>query len=660
MDRTDEEPAARPEQAEQADASEPQASATARPLSGRWTFLVLAIVGVGLALRAWALDAAYFIEDDFLFFGRAYNETFSWDYLLDLHKGHLMPGAMLLVYVHTALTPYSWAAVSVVMLAMQAGAWFGLLAVLREVFGERRMILVPFVVFVFAPFTLPVLVWWSAALNAVPLQLAIVLALLWTVRHLRSGDRRHAWAAWGATAFGMAFAVKAMLLPLVLFAVTVLFFQRGRMHRAILAALDARPRLWAGMAVLMVGHLAVYLIRQRGAGDDGAGMPDAEVSLGLARAMLGEVFPLGTVGGPWVWGPVAANGGLVMTSALTVTLAWLLFGLIVAGTLWWRPRAWRAWALLAGYVVFVDLLPTLIARGRYLELVGYDPRYIADAALIFAVCLAFALLPTTEERAQGIGYRRTPPRGRRAGIAALAAGLAFTASGAASMLTYTETLSGDRVRWYLDTVRASTDSVPPDAAVYPHPVPEDIVLPWNGPLRLSSYVLPPLAEDGTAERIAAPHPAQRPMMFNEAGFLVDAQPDEHALVIGPQEDNDRECVNDEDGRLHLPLDSPGGATHAVGLAYTAQEETFVAASTDQARIDAVLPAAPGGGAFYLPLDAPGSELLLESDPRVCVTLLSYGPLVPSAVGDPLEEEAEDAGDEEEEDAEEDEDAADSD
>src|SRR5699024_12741396 len=49
---------------------------------------------------------------------------------------------------------------------------------------------------------------------------------------------------------------------------------------------------------------------------------------------------------------------------------------------------------------FVDAIPTVIARGRAVGMVGADPRYVADATMIFALCLALAFLAVREERAR--------------------------------------------------------------------------------------------------------------------------------------------------------------------------------------------------------------------------------------------------------------------
>lgn len=623
----------------------------------RLVLLGLLLIGAALAHRVAVLQEAYFVEDDFLFYARAYHNPLDWSYLTDLHKGHLMPGAMLLIYVQTLLAPYHWAVASGLMVVLQAGASLGLFRLMWMWFGRRWTILIPLTVYTFAPLTLPVLTWWAAALNAVPLQLTMVVALVWLTHYLRSGHTKHAWYVAAAVVVAMSFSVKAMFLPPLLFAVAALFLHRTRSGplRGALRTLDARPRFWLAMAGLSVGHLVLYLARDRVAPeDDGAAIPELRPSIELAGAMLGETFPVLAVGGPLEWGPATPAGGLVESMTWVVIAAWVVLGLLVLGTLLYRRRSLRAWVLLAGYLVLVDLVPTLIARAQQETTVGYDPRYVAEAALVFAICLALAMWPTREEReaseASGVAVYRNVARPPGGSMLAVVCTLGFVATASYSTQTYAETLSGDQVRWYLDTVRGSVSDIPPSAAVYPHPVPEHVVLPWNGPQRLSSHVLPPLAQGvadtETAERIAEPPPSSTPLMINEEGFLTGAEPAPDSHYFGPAEGE--ECAPTFDGQIVWDVHSEGGPSHAVGISYTAPGESTVEVTQDTSVTTTVLPAAQGDEAFYVPApDATEQVVINVEDAIVCVRMVTYGSLVPSAEGDPWSELAEEELDEDE-------------
>lgn len=591
-----------------------------------------AMIAVALLLRGWVLRHAYFVEDDFLFVARAASSPLTAEYLTDPHKGHRMPGAMLLAYVQTAVAPYNWALAAGTMLAAQGGAAAAVFRLLWALFGRRWAILPPLAVYAFSPLTLPVLAWWSAALSGVPLQLATALALLWTVRFLREGETRFAWQAVGAVALGMSFSVKAVFLPPLLLAVAAGFCQPGRPTDGLRTEARARPRFWVGMAALSAGHLLLFLARP--ADVESASAPWPGTALRLAGRLLTETFPAGIVGGPVLWGPATPSGGLLEPHPAVTAAAWAVLAVLVALSLpRWR-RAWRAWALLAGHLVFVDVLPALIAAGRYQEFVGYDPRYVADAALVFALCLALAFLPVRCAGAPEDPGRRPgwlPPARVRAATAAATA--LFLLAAGYSTGTYVSTLSGDRVRWYLDTVRFSVDSVPGTAGVYPRPLPEDIVSPWNGDRRFSSFLLSPLAGSGVAERIAHPEPSATPMVFNDAGFLVAARPAPESVFFGPPKD--AECVTTLDGQVLWPVRSLGGPGLVASLAYTSGKPTEAVLAVGDAREVTTLPAAPRGAAWYVPLDGAGTQLLVEvEEEEVCLRWVAFGELLPEVEGNP--------------------------
>ena len=133
----------------------------------------------------------YFL-DDFAFTGFApsYPVTAVHDFLLKSYNGHLMPGAFVQVWLMTKAFPLNFAVVVAVDVVLQVLVGLAVLAVLRELFGSRPVILVPFTVYLFTPMTLPAFVWWAAALNQLPQQLATALAIWCQLRYLRTGRVR--------------------------------------------------------------------------------------------------------------------------------------------------------------------------------------------------------------------------------------------------------------------------------------------------------------------------------------------------------------------------------------------------------------------------------------------------------------------------------------
>ncbi|OOC52652.1 MULTISPECIES: hypothetical protein [Nocardiopsis] len=634
------------------------ALATGRRLArDRLVLAGLLVVAVAVGLRLHVLGESHFVEDDYLFFAKAYANDLGPDYLFSLHKGHLMPGALFLVYLQTAFWPYEWWVSAGSMLALQAAAMLVFLRLLWELFGRRWALLVPLTVYALAPLTVPVLGWWSAALNAVPLQLAMALALLWTVRYLRTEDLRVAWWAGGAVVFGMLFTVKAVFLPLLLFALAASHLYPGGPIAGARRAWALHRPFWAVMGGLFTAYMVFYLVRTRvEEGGEGASVPESGPALALLRGLLTEVFPIGALGGPLEWGPVTPAGGLIDPRGVMVLGAWAVFAAIVLVSLWMRRGSWRAWVLLLGYVVVVDVIPTVIARGRAHDVASIDPRYVADAALVFALCLALAYLPAREERARalvggaGAGaaptaapYRTRPRRGAR--TAAVLATVVYAAAAGYSTHTYAQTLSGDRLQRYLDTVRTSLEDVPEEGGLYARPVPEDVVLDWNGARRLSSWVLTPLAPPEVARRMTVPEASGTAYVFDGSGSLVPARPADGSAVFVPGPGDD--CLEPWKGMMAWPVLAYGGPTQIVTFGYTSEKDVgaVVALGSDWIEVD--LPAAPEDGTWHVPVGASGEKLSLflpeapEDRGGLCLDWVSVGGMAPAAEGDPWVSEEDD-------------------
>ncbi|HJE60377.1 MAG TPA: hypothetical protein K8V84_17990 [Nocardiopsis listeri] len=602
--------------------------------------LGMLIVAVATVLKVYVLGESYFVEDDFLFFAAANSSDLTPEFLLELHKGHFMPGAMFLIYLQNAFGAYHWVSAAGTMLLLQVAVILVFFRLLWELFGRRLALLVPLTVYALAPLTIPVLGWWAAALNAVPFQLSVALALLFTVRYLRTGVTQYVWWVVAAVVFGMLFSVKAMLLPPLLLAFAVAFLYPGGPIQAVRYAFWLDRRFWSGMVGLTLGYLVLYLVRQNaGTGEEGASVPVWDTAAELMRRMLTEVFPVGVLGGPFEWSPITPTGGLLDPIGVVLIGAWVVLALIVVASLRVRRGAWRAWALLLGYLVFADAIPTVIARGDVYGEVGSDPRYVADAALVFALALALAFLVTKEERAReytgNTGEERDPRRrlllvrpGRVTWALALVVTLIYAGSAGYSTYTYARTLSGDRLRSYMDNVRTSLAEVPEDAGIYSRPVPDDIVLEWNGPRRLSSYVLTPLADRELAERMYDPEPAATAHVFDDEGNLVVAGPPSQVNSFVPAEDD--ECMDNWDGLMSWSVWEFGGIEQVATIGYTSQEDANLVVVVGGEEVRTELPAAPDGGFWYVPVSERGDTFTLYTDPdKTCVTWSSLGPLAPA-------------------------------
>ncbi|WP_449064635.1 hypothetical protein [Planomonospora algeriensis] len=269
------------------------------------------LITVSLMLRALVLKDSYFVEDDLLFVGNAYESGLTPDFVTRIHKGHFMPGALALTWVLSRIAPYDWLLVATVTFLAQGLLGVLALRLLRSLFGTRPAILLPLAVLLLCPLTVPPLGWWASALNAVPLQLAMVLALTAQVRFARGEGARYGRHAMAWTVTGMAFSTKGVFVAFLLFAVTTAFLRdrEAGWIRSMLAELGRHRRLWGAYAVLLAAYTALYLARRDTAPGEGASMPRLDVAVDLVGLMLGRTFPSGAVGGPFTWSPVTRPGG---------------------------------------------------------------------------------------------------------------------------------------------------------------------------------------------------------------------------------------------------------------------------------------------------------------------------------------------------------------
>ncbi|WP_336207861.1 ArnT family glycosyltransferase [Nonomuraea sp. LPB2021202275-12-8] len=580
---------------------------------GQVTGVGLLLILVSLAFKASVLSKAYFVEDDFLFVAAAGDSGLTWDYLTRVHKGHLMPGALALVWLITSFAPYSWALVAAVTIALQAAASIMFLLLLRRLFGDRFGVLAVLAVYAFAPLTVPAMSWWSAALNAVPLQLALVGALAAHVRYVQTGKGR--WHALIWAAVGMAFSTKGVFIPFVVLGVTSAYLGRGSWLRSTLAELR-RPVWWAH-GLLLAGYAVLYLLRRDSAGDDALTGPKADVVPGLVRRLLGETFPTGAVGGPLRWGGVTPTGGLADPETLTVIVSWLVIAALVVLTCLYRRRAWRAWAILAAYVIVADTVPTVIARATQWDLIGAETRYVADAAVVFALCLALAVMTVQGETDT---ERRPVP-----GTLSLAGGAltaAFLVASLVSINSFGDTLSGERIRTYMEAARDSLARAAPDVDIYSRPVPPHIVLPWNGSRRLSAYVLAPLAGQEIRHRMRNPRPSAKPYVFDDTGKLVPVG----RVVPFFDGMEGKKCYP---ATKVFPVESFGDPSMVVAMAYVSPRPVRVVVDLGGTQRAATLPATSVMGAlYYVPHDGQGKGMRItaagDQGQGFCLRAVAFG------------------------------------
>jgi hypothetical protein len=340
----------------------------------------------------------------------------------------------------------------------------------------------------------------------------------------------------------MAAADKGAVVPLLLFALTSAFFVQGRWAVAAVRAARRYWRAWVLYGALLAGYGVVFAFRFLGSGSP-AVRPGAASFANFASTLVGSTLVPGLLGGPWRW----LSFGSVMTNPPVALqqLSWAAAALVVIVSCALRRRAWRAWAILFGWVIVADIVPVAIGRLKvggpgFATLVGLQARYVTDTAAVFALCLGLAFLPVAGETS---AFRfRLPAEApaatgraiaRSAGAATVVV-LAIFLAGSFWSLQSLEGISHTGVaRSYISTARAALAQAPRGTVIVDTPTPAMIMNPYFfHPWGNTSYVIGAMARDDPARHLswsAAPHGVvpRGLMIFDADGRLRPA------VIAGP-------------------------------------------------------------------------------------------------------------------------------
>lgn len=362
----------------------------------------VAMIALELVWKAGFLGHFYFRQDDIHFTEIALRSPLDWKYLTYVGSGHLHPGVLLIVWILARVALYNWGAASAVLLVMLAVASFAAWWLLRTLIGNRPALLIPLALYLFTPLTFANDSWWQSGIESAPLQAVIFLSLIAHVHYVRSGRVRHLAAAAVCLAVGLFFFEKAAVIPVLLFGVTAGFLLEGGLAVTVRQSLARYWRAWLLYVGMVAVYVAVLLISLRSSTVKPA---PASLSTGLSFSanLIKDTLLPGLLGGPWQWyfSPNNAIAYSAPSSALT-WLSLLVTAAIVVTSVMVRARAWRAWAILATWIVLADIGPVFLGRlssfGRFSWLLELDTRYVADAAPVAAICVALAFWPVVQSQ----------------------------------------------------------------------------------------------------------------------------------------------------------------------------------------------------------------------------------------------------------------------
>jgi hypothetical protein len=612
-------------------------SATGWLRDNRVTLIAGALIAIQLLWMAALLSRSYFRQDDFYNFDRALAEGFTWKYLMLVSAGHMAPLGFAVSWVLAHVALYDWTLTALVILALVLAACLALLRVLRTLFGNRPAILIPLMVYLFSPLALAAVDWWSVAIQTLPLEIAIFMAVDAHVRYLREGRIRQLAAAAGWLLLGMATVQKGAVVPVLLFGLTSAFFTEGGWLSGIAQAARRYWRAWVVYGSMLAAYLVLFLSVLPTSTTPPTGPGPAERVLTFVTTLTGTTLVPGAVGGPWHWSVLGDGNAQASSPAALQQLSWALAVLVIAVSIAFRPRAARAWAILAGWILAADVLPVVIGRLGSADprVLGLQARYVTDVAAVLALCLALAFLPLAGQEG---GYRFAGPAlapGRPGRIATAAVLAVFLAGSFWSLQSLTGLTDTRASRSYIATARAAVTNAPRGTLVADGPtlpaVMDPLLFLASGN---TSRVVGALARGPLAGRLTWLNPPQGLvpglMMFNTQGQLRTA------VLLGRSTGppSRGRCWQLSPGTpVSIPLPGPLYRwTWTVGLDYNGPA-TEVDVRFGGQWAHAALPA--GRHHYYVPLTGSGRAVdveLASSAPGGCLTGLTVGTWQPARSG----------------------------
>ena len=612
----------------------PEVSAEFQPLDWlRKNGVVLTavlLIAAQLWWKASLLEHSFFRLDDFFALERSSTHGLTWNYLMTENAGQLAPLAKAIGWFVTRLSPLDWTLASAATLTLLTLTCLALLRVLRTLFGDNPVILIILVVYLVSPLSFSGMTWWGVTLYELPLQLAIFCAVTAHVHYLRTGQFRHAVAAVCWIAVAMTSMIKGIGLPFLLFALTSAFFTSGAWGRAALAALRDHWRAWVLYFVPAAGYAVVYLIQL---GSTSVG-PTKPKSLGdvfsFATNLLSSNFIPGALGGPWRW----LGTGVEAIANPPGPLAWaacLVAAAVVIISLWRKPRAWRAWASLAVWLVAVDLVPALLGRGAFVSgaVLGLTTRYAWDALAVLAICIGLAFLPVAGEPPP----RQFNPKVRTYVPTAVAGVLTAVVIGSAvSFSAYHLDPTAAQAKSFVATARIALVDAPRGTVIVDEPTPGFVAGSTFFGGRESALF---------TQLISGP-PGQRPrfteqpdgvyaslLEFDGWGRLVPPT----VAGVGSKRvpHRDRGCWPAKGGVVTVPLKSVAANGNMLGIGYLAGSSSQLMV-TFGGRSQLVTFIGPGLKTAFLPAHGSGDSVTIQSVSGnvPCIGTAAVGFLLPSA------------------------------
>jgi hypothetical protein len=530
------------------------------------------VVGVGLIVLSlvwkWIfLSHYYFWQDDFNFTELALSSPLSLHYLTNIAAGHMFPGLYLLYWVWARVALYNWASASVISLVMLAAAGFAGLRVLRTLFGNRPAILVPLVLYLASPLTMPDIRTWYAAIETLPLQVACFMALNAHVYYVRTGRFRHAVVAAFWLVAGLLFYEKSVFVPVLLFLITSAFLMEGPWLRTAWRCLVRYWPSWL-LQVVILGIYAALFESGLKTSSVRPGLPSTPgASFTFSWDLLKDSLLPGAFGGPWQWFPQPSSTGPEYAYALPPqALIWLSViaaASVIAVSIWARRYAWRAWAIAAVWFLGADIAPIVLGRIADITtpgvagLLALETRYVSDLPPVLAICVGLAFLPIdglpdvrqNRRMATIEGLAVQPWRIAAAGLVGV-----FLVGSVFSVQSFVSDTTSAPDKTFMADAEASVAQAPTGTVIVDQLVPDSLMIGLFTMSALDSHVIGPTETAADKARVrwtTAPRGTiDRLMVLGNNGLL------QQVSIYGPHSvplPAGQSCYTSSSGQLVIPF-----------------------------------------------------------------------------------------------------------